>query len=31
MTNADNTVDFLSDLLARAKSTGADAADAMLV
>ena len=31
MTNADKTVDFLSDLLARAKSTGADAADAMLV
>ena len=31
MTNADNTVDFLSDLLARAQSTGADAADAMLV
>ena len=31
MTDADNTVDFLSDLLARARSTGADAADAMLV
>jgi PmbA protein len=31
MINADNTVDFLSDLLARARSTGADAADAMLV
>jgi PmbA protein len=31
MTNTDNAVDFLSDLLARAKSAGADAADAMLV
>jgi PmbA protein len=31
MTDTDNTVDFLSDLLARAKRTGADAADAMLV
>jgi PmbA protein len=31
MTNPDNTVDFLSDLLARAKKAGADAADALLV
>src|SRR5687768_5040809 len=31
MTDADNTVDFLSDLLARARSAGADSADAMLI
>ena len=31
MTHADNTVDFLTDLLARARRAGADAADAMLV
>jgi PmbA protein len=31
MTDADNTVDFLSDLLARARSAGADGADAMLI
>lgn len=31
MTNADNTADFLSELLARARTAGADAADALLV
>ncbi|HEX6112411.1 MAG TPA: TldD/PmbA family protein [Geminicoccaceae bacterium] len=31
MTDADHTVDFLSDLLARATAAGADAADAMLI
>ena len=31
MTTPENTVDFLSDLLARAKVAGADAADALLV
>jgi PmbA protein len=31
MTNPDNTLDFLSDLLARARKAGADAADALLV
>jgi PmbA protein len=31
MTNPDNTLDFLSDLLARAGKAGADAADALLV
>jgi PmbA protein len=31
MTNPDDTADFLSDLLARAKKAGADAADALLV
>jgi PmbA protein len=31
MTNSDHTVDFLSDLLARASRAGADAADALLV
>jgi PmbA protein len=31
MTDADKTVDFLTDLLARARRAGADAADAMLV
>jgi PmbA protein len=31
MTNPENTVDFLSDLLARARTAGADAADALLV
>jgi PmbA protein len=31
MTHPDNTADFLSDLLARAKKAGADAADALLV
>src|SRR5918996_4998982 len=31
MTNPDNALDFLSDLLARARRAGADAADALLV
>ena len=31
MTDPDNTVDFLSDLLAQARTAGADAADALLV
>src|SRR5918995_5558108 len=31
MTDPENTVDFLSDLLARARTAGADAADALLV
>ena len=31
MPDSDNTVDFLSDLLAQAKKAGADAADALLV
>jgi PmbA protein len=31
MTDADNSVDFLSGLLARARSAGADGADAMLI
>jgi PmbA protein len=31
MTNPDNTVEFLHDLLARARTAGADAADALLV
>src|ERR671911_1662306 len=31
MTNPDKTLDFLSDLLARARTAGADAADALLV
>jgi PmbA protein len=31
MTTPENTVDFLSDLLARARTAGADAADALLV
>ena len=31
MSNPDNSFDFLSDLLARARKAGADAADALLV
>src|ERR671919_394088 len=31
MTNPDNTLDFLSDLLVRARKAGGDAADALLV